>query len=78
MEGGETGSRTLDVRTATFEAANGRSMRFKTDSSAEGGRRAASTAKRAARDGARSRFGSSAEAPGPQPARRSDLSRPNT
>jgi hypothetical protein len=36
MEGGDTGSRTLDVRTATFEAPDGRSMRFKTDSSADG------------------------------------------
>jgi EipB-like len=37
MEGGETGSRTLDVRTATFESGNGKSMRFKTDSTTEGG-----------------------------------------
>jgi EipB-like len=36
MEGGDTGSRTLDVRTATFEAADGKSMRFKTDSSTDG------------------------------------------
>ncbi len=37
MEGGETGSRTLDVRTATFEAADGMSMRFKSDSRTESG-----------------------------------------
>jgi hypothetical protein len=36
MEGGESGSRTLDVRTATFEAGDGRSMRFKTDSRVQG------------------------------------------
>jgi hypothetical protein len=32
----ESGSRTLDVRTATFEAPDGRSMRFRTDSQMEG------------------------------------------
>jgi hypothetical protein len=37
IEGGETGSRTLDVRTATYESGNGRSMRFKNDSRSEGG-----------------------------------------
>jgi hypothetical protein len=36
LEGGETGSRTLDVRTATFESGDGTSMRFKTDSAMEG------------------------------------------
>jgi hypothetical protein len=35
LESGETGSRTLDVRTATYEAGDGRSMRFKTDSRLE-------------------------------------------
>jgi hypothetical protein len=35
MEGGESGSRTVDVRTATFEAGDGRSMRFKSDSRTE-------------------------------------------
>src|SRR3712207_5884759 len=32
LDSNESGQRTLDVRTATFEAADGRSMRFKTDS----------------------------------------------
>jgi hypothetical protein len=36
LDSGETGTRTLDVRTATFEAGDGRSMRFKTDSTMEG------------------------------------------
>jgi hypothetical protein len=36
LDGSETGSRTLDVRTATFEAGDGRSMRFKTDSTMQG------------------------------------------
>jgi hypothetical protein len=38
MEGGASGSRTLDTRTATFEAGDGRSMRFKTDSRLQGAR----------------------------------------
>lgn len=32
LDSGETGTRTLDVRTATYEAGDGSSMRFKTDS----------------------------------------------
>ncbi len=36
LDSGETGSRTLDVRTATYEAGDGKSMRFKTDSVTEG------------------------------------------
>jgi hypothetical protein len=35
LESGETGARTLDVRTATYEAGDGRSIRFKTDSHLE-------------------------------------------
>ena len=36
LESGESGQRTLDVRTATFESADGKSIRFKTDSRLEG------------------------------------------
>ncbi|MBM6594200.1 cell envelope integrity EipB family protein [Microvirga pudoricolor] len=36
LNGSETGSRTLDVRTATFESGDGNSMRFKTESASEG------------------------------------------
>ncbi|MCB8821017.1 cell envelope integrity EipB family protein [Microvirga rosea] len=36
LSGGETGSRTLDTQTATFEAGDGLSMRFKTVSSVGG------------------------------------------
>ena len=36
LEGGETGSRTVDLRNTTFEAADGSSFRFKTDSQMEG------------------------------------------
>jgi hypothetical protein len=35
MDSSESGSRTLDVRTATFETGDGKSMRFKTDSRTE-------------------------------------------
>jgi EipB-like len=35
LESGETGARTLDVRTATYETGDGRSIRFKTDSRLE-------------------------------------------
>jgi hypothetical protein len=37
MEGGESGSRTLDVRTATYETADGKSIRFKSDSAVDNG-----------------------------------------
>jgi len=36
MEGGETGARTSDLRTTTFESGDGGSLRFKTDSKMEG------------------------------------------
>jgi hypothetical protein len=36
LDSGETGSRTLDVRTATFETGDGKTIRFKTDSHLEG------------------------------------------
>jgi len=36
IESGETGARTLDVRTATFESGDGKTLRFKTDSQLEG------------------------------------------
>jgi hypothetical protein len=36
LESGESGQRTLDVRTATFESPDGKSIRFKTDSRLEG------------------------------------------
>lgn len=36
LDSNETGSRTLDTRTATFEAGDGLSMRFKSTSSSEG------------------------------------------
>ncbi|HEV2605037.1 MAG TPA: cell envelope integrity EipB family protein [Microvirga sp.] len=36
LESNESGPRTLDVRTATFESGDGRSMRFKTDSTLQG------------------------------------------
>jgi len=37
LDSSETGPRTMDTRTATFEAGDGLSMRFKTTSSSEGG-----------------------------------------
>ena len=37
LESGESGRRTLDVRTATFESGDGKMIRFKTDSRFEGG-----------------------------------------
>src|SRR5919112_4268721 len=36
LDSSETGSKTLDVRTATFESADGKMIRFKTDSLMEG------------------------------------------
>src|SRR5215218_2776270 len=36
LDSSETGSKTLDVRTATFESADGKTIRFKTDSLMEG------------------------------------------
>lgn len=36
LDSGETGTRTLDVRTATFETGDGKTIRFKTDSHLEG------------------------------------------
>lgn len=36
LDSAETGSKTLDVRTATFESADGKTIRFKTDSLTEG------------------------------------------
>lgn len=36
LDSAETGSKTLDVRTATFESADGKMIRFKTDSLMEG------------------------------------------
>jgi hypothetical protein len=36
LEGGEIGSRTSDLRTATFESGDGRSFRFKTESDTQG------------------------------------------
>jgi EipB-like len=36
LEGGEIGSRTSDMRTATFESGDGRSFRFKTESDTQG------------------------------------------
>jgi len=36
LEGGETGSRTIDTQTATFESGDGLSMRFKSSSTAQG------------------------------------------
>ena len=38
LDSGETGSRTLDVRTATFEAGDGKTIRFTTSSVMEGGK----------------------------------------
>ena len=38
LNSGETGSRTLDVRTATFEAGDGKTIRFTTSSVMEGGK----------------------------------------
>ena len=37
LDSSESGARTLDVRTATFEGANGRTLRFRTDSRMQGG-----------------------------------------
>ena len=37
LESGESGQRTLDVRTATYESGDGKTIRFKTDSRFEGG-----------------------------------------
>jgi hypothetical protein len=37
LESGESGRRTLDVRTATYESGDGKTIRFKTDSRFEGG-----------------------------------------
>jgi hypothetical protein len=37
LDSSEAGTRTLDVRTATFETADGRTLRFRTDSRMEGG-----------------------------------------
>ncbi|HZH51595.1 MAG TPA: cell envelope integrity EipB family protein [Microvirga sp.] len=36
LEGGETGSRTVDTRTATYESGDGQAMRFKSTSSMQG------------------------------------------
>jgi hypothetical protein len=36
LDSAESGSKTLDVRSATFESADGKTIRFKTDSSMEG------------------------------------------
>lgn len=36
LEGGDTGSRTIDTQTATYEAGDGLSMRFKSSSTAQG------------------------------------------
>ena len=36
LEGGDAGQRTLDVRTATFESGDGKTIRFRTDSQFEG------------------------------------------
>src|SRR5687768_6800612 len=36
LESGESGRRTLDVRTATFESGDGKTIRFRTDSRLEG------------------------------------------
>jgi hypothetical protein len=36
LEGGEIGTRTSDLRTATFESGDGKSFRFKTDSDTQG------------------------------------------
>src|SRR5688572_4217060 len=36
LESGETGARTSDLRTNTFESGDGRSLRFKTDAQMEG------------------------------------------
>ena len=41
LESGETGTRTSDLRTTTFESGDGKSLRFKTDSQMEGAKRSA-------------------------------------
>jgi hypothetical protein len=41
LEGGETGTRTSDLRTTTFESGDGQTLRFKTDSQLEGTKRSA-------------------------------------
>ena len=41
LEGGETGTRTSDLRTTTFESGDGQTLRFKTDSQLEGAKRSA-------------------------------------
>lgn len=41
LEGGETGTRTSDLRTTTFESGDGQTLRFKTDSQLEGSKRSA-------------------------------------
>ena len=41
LESGETGARTSDLRTTTFESGDGKSLRFKTDSQMEGTKRSA-------------------------------------
>jgi EipB-like len=41
MESAESGARTSDLRTTTFEAGDGKSLRFKTDSQMEGTKRSA-------------------------------------
>ena len=39
LEGGETGTRTSDLRTTTFESGDGQTLRFKTNSQLEGAQR---------------------------------------
>ncbi len=41
LEGGETGTRTSDLRTTTFESGDGRTLQFRTDSKMEGTTRSA-------------------------------------
>jgi hypothetical protein len=41
LESAETGARTSDLRTTTFESGDGKSLRFKTDSQMEGSKRTA-------------------------------------
>ena len=41
LESAETGARTSDLRTTTFESGDGKSLRFKTDSQMEGAKRSA-------------------------------------
>jgi hypothetical protein len=41
MEGGETGTRTSDLRTTTFESGDGKTLQFRTDSQLEGTTRSA-------------------------------------